>query len=174
MTAPYLAQPVRSYSPFIDHSWRGDTILRCAMLKIRLLVPSACLHFRFICGLSILGVCLAACASSQTVGSLSQVKKIYVATLGQGKLGDEFRERVISRLRKDGSFGHGRTPVYLSVPRMRTFTHPDRKSPCKKNGPLRGHVSRGDEWWVNVRKGDTRCRSASQNGHSGSDAHRRE
>jgi phosphate transport system substrate-binding protein len=39
---------------------------------------------------------------ADAVHALSQVKKIYVEPLGQGKLGDEFRERVIARLRKVG------------------------------------------------------------------------
>lgn len=43
-------------------------------------------------------------ARAQAVHSLSQVKKIYVEPLGQGKLGEEFRERVMARLRKDGRF----------------------------------------------------------------------
>lgn len=42
-------------------------------------------------------------AVSQTTSTLSQVKKIYVEPFGPGKLGNEFRERVIARLRKDGS-----------------------------------------------------------------------
>jgi phosphate transport system substrate-binding protein len=45
---------------------------------------------------------LAATASAQTAQSLSQVQKIYVEPLGQGTLGNEFRDRVIDRLRKDG------------------------------------------------------------------------
>jgi phosphate transport system substrate-binding protein len=43
-------------------------------------------------------------AHAQTTHALSQVKRIYVEPLGQGKLGNEFRERVIARLRKDGGF----------------------------------------------------------------------
>jgi phosphate transport system substrate-binding protein len=53
--------------------------------------------------LSLLAMGLTAAARSQTVVSLSEVKKIYVTPLGQGKLGSEFQQRVISRLRKDGS-----------------------------------------------------------------------
>lgn len=47
----------------------------------------------------------AASATDQTltVNRLSQVKKIYVESLGSGKLGNEFRDRVIARLRKEGS-----------------------------------------------------------------------
>jgi phosphate transport system substrate-binding protein len=88
---------------FIGHSWQSDTILRYAMPKLRPSVLLTRYIFRFTCSVWILGVCLAACASSQTAVSLSQIKKIYVAPLGQGKLGDEFRERIINRLRKDGS-----------------------------------------------------------------------
>jgi phosphate transport system substrate-binding protein len=50
------------------------------------------------------GAAPAANSSDQAVEvhALSQVKKIYIEPLGKGKLGDEFRERVIARLRKDG------------------------------------------------------------------------
>ncbi len=40
----------------------------------------------------------------QRIHGLSEVKKIYVEPLGHGKVGDEFRERIIARLRKDGRF----------------------------------------------------------------------
>jgi phosphate transport system substrate-binding protein len=40
--------------------------------------------------------------SAQTAESLSQIRRILVQPLGQGTLGNEFRERVIDRLRKDG------------------------------------------------------------------------
>jgi phosphate transport system substrate-binding protein len=40
--------------------------------------------------------------SAQTAESLSQIRRILVEPLGQGTLGNEFRERVIDRLRKDG------------------------------------------------------------------------
>jgi phosphate ABC transporter phosphate-binding protein len=43
-------------------------------------------------------------ALAQPVHGLSQVKTIYVEPLGHGKVGDEFRERVIGRLRKNGRF----------------------------------------------------------------------
>jgi phosphate transport system substrate-binding protein len=38
---------------------------------------------------------------AQTAETLSQIKKIYVEPLGHGKTGDEFRDRMILRLRKD-------------------------------------------------------------------------
>ena len=59
-----------------------------------------------ICSLLTLAVTLAAGTlpvRAQTAHSLSQVKKIYVQPLGPGKLGNELRDRVISRLRKDGN-----------------------------------------------------------------------
>jgi len=40
--------------------------------------------------------------SAQTAESLSQIRRILIEPLGQGTLGNEFRERVIDRLRKDG------------------------------------------------------------------------
>ena len=43
--------------------------------------------------------------------TLAQVRKIYVEALGQGKLGDEFRERVAARLRKDGRLNVVETPA---------------------------------------------------------------
>jgi len=49
-------------------------------------------------------------AWSQTAHPLFQVKKVYVEPLGQGKLGNAFRDRVISRLRKDGSIAIVETP----------------------------------------------------------------
>jgi phosphate transport system substrate-binding protein len=45
---------------------------------------------------------VAAIAQVRNARTLSQVKKIYIEPLGQGKVGDEFRERVAARLRKDG------------------------------------------------------------------------
>jgi phosphate transport system substrate-binding protein len=42
--------------------------------------------------------------SAQTAESLSQIRRILVEPLGRGTLGNEFRERVIDRLRKDGHF----------------------------------------------------------------------
>jgi len=45
---------------------------------------------------------VAATIAAQTAQSLSQVQKIYVEPLGHGSLGNEFRDRVIDRLRKDG------------------------------------------------------------------------
>jgi len=41
-------------------------------------------------------------ACAQMAKSLSQIKTIFVEPLGHGALGNEFRERVIDRLRKDG------------------------------------------------------------------------
>ena len=43
-------------------------------------------------------------AQAQDARALSEVKKIYVEPLGHGKLGEEFRDRVIARLRKSGRF----------------------------------------------------------------------
>ena len=39
---------------------------------------------------------------AQSARALWQVKRIYIERLGHGKLGDEFRDRIISRLRKKG------------------------------------------------------------------------
>jgi phosphate transport system substrate-binding protein len=73
------------------------------MLKLHPSPPCGRLAFRFAWSVSILAICVTAGARAQTAASLAEIKKIYVAPLGQGKLGDEFRERVISRLRKEGS-----------------------------------------------------------------------
>jgi phosphate transport system substrate-binding protein len=54
-----------------------------------------------ICALMLLATVPSAFAQTS---SLAQVKTIYVEPLGHGKLGEEFRERVISRLKKDGHF----------------------------------------------------------------------
>jgi phosphate ABC transporter phosphate-binding protein len=43
-------------------------------------------------------------AGGHDIHGLSQVKTIYVEPIGHGKVGDEFRERIIARLRKDGRF----------------------------------------------------------------------
>jgi len=43
-------------------------------------------------------------APQSSASTLSQVKSIYIEPLGHGKLGDEFRDRVAARLRKDGHF----------------------------------------------------------------------
>lgn len=40
--------------------------------------------------------------SAESAHTLSEVKRIYVEPLGHGKLGAEFRDRVIAKLRKDG------------------------------------------------------------------------
>lgn len=54
------------------------------------------------CAVMTLLLMFAGTASAEVAQSLSQVKKIYVEALGHGTLGDEFRDRVIDRLRKDG------------------------------------------------------------------------
>jgi hypothetical protein len=41
-------------------------------------------------------------AGAQSARTLSQVNKIYVEPLGRGKLGEEFRNRVLNQLRKKG------------------------------------------------------------------------
>jgi phosphate transport system substrate-binding protein len=68
--------------------------------------PGLALVFFAVCTLTTPGAALVSTSGNQAdaVHALSQVKKIYVEPLGQGKLGDEFRERVIARLRKDGRF----------------------------------------------------------------------
>jgi len=53
------------------------------------------------CAITAFLLLLAATAPAQTAVSLAQVQKIYVEPLGQGTLGNEFRDRVIDRLRKD-------------------------------------------------------------------------
>lgn len=62
--------------------------------------------FAVACGVVATGLLLrpSAAAGESHARSLSQVRKIYVEALGQGKLGDEFRARVVARLRKDGRF----------------------------------------------------------------------
>lgn len=58
-----------------------------------------------LCEILSLGLLLTASirpAWAQTAKSLSQIKTIFVEPLGHGALGNEFRERVIDRLRKDG------------------------------------------------------------------------
>src|SRR5215469_2083435 len=52
--------------------------------------------------LSILLVTHGVTARAQSARSLSQVNKIYVEPLGQGKLGEEFRNRVLKQLRNRG------------------------------------------------------------------------
>ncbi len=54
---------------------------------------------------------LAVATTESHITSLSQVRKLYVEALGEGKLGDEFRARVVARLRKDGRFDPIDTPA---------------------------------------------------------------
>ena len=52
--------------------------------------------------LSILLITHSVTARAQSARALSEVNKIYVEPLGQGKLGEEFRNRVLNQLRKKG------------------------------------------------------------------------
>jgi phosphate transport system substrate-binding protein len=71
------------------------------------------LNLAIISALVAIGLLLIPVATGQAgkARNLSQVKKIYVEALGQGRLGDEFRERVAARLRKDGRLDLVDTPA---------------------------------------------------------------
>jgi phosphate transport system substrate-binding protein len=102
-------------SLFTDCSQSGDNhpILPMTAIEEHRLRSAVRLIVPVLCGLFAIGVAMTIGVLpiySDTANALSRVKKVYVEPLGPGKLGAELRERLIARLRKDGSFAVVETP----------------------------------------------------------------
>ncbi len=119
------------------------------MIRIQEYLPSLEVSLQPIvttaCQLLAIGIALTAGASPShaQAHALSQVKKIYVEQLGHGKLGSEFQERVIARLRRDAHLQVVETPAQADAVMSGTaeiwitgYVSPNPRSPSTIRQPV--------------------------------------